>query len=114
MSEFFKWPTTVELLPWWSVFLTREDGFMGRVRNEDKERKVERKSLDSEMRKGHSGEEGMCRPRIRAVLGRMQTDQFVFLPPSSLRVHMVKSGWNEPLRQPRKKKSPGQCEGVNV
>ena len=41
-------------------------------------------------------------PRSRAVLG------FMFMPPSHLRAHMLKSCWNKPLGQPwREKDIPG-------
>lgn len=43
-------------------------------------------------------------PRIRAVLGWRQTDQFMSLPTFYLRVNVVKSGWKEPLEQPWRKK----------
>lgn len=56
----------------------------------------------------------LCWPRIRAVLGWRQTDQFVAPPPFYFRGHTVISGWNEPLGQPWRKKeipwSVWRCE----
>lgn len=53
-------------------------------------------------------------PGIRALLGWGQADQCMALPPLYLRVPMVKSGWNEPLGQPWRKKeipcSVWRCE----
>lgn len=90
------WRCLRDLFSYWSK-MRKEAGLLGRVKIGGKKSGIGRGE-----RAWVVGVLWLGWPRSRAVLG------FMFMPPSHLRAHMLKSGWNKPLGQPwREKDIPG-------